>query len=165
MTWKNLKFNKQICLFFSFKFVNVIKIYISFILKDKSYEYFTWKVQQVFIPLEPYCFSDKRKTKSPLLLTIIIGDVYLLHIINETVSILCPLKNLIYTYKYMKIIILIRIITLHDGLSRLLYLYYRRSYKIRHVVLVFSDVQIFQIWHVYYTRINLGLTNYQVQIL
>ena len=41
MTWKNLKFNEQVCLFFSFKFVNVIKIYISFILKDKSYEYFT----------------------------------------------------------------------------------------------------------------------------
>jgi hypothetical protein len=152
-------------LFFSFKFVNVIKIYISFILKDKSCEYFTWKVQQVFIPLEPYCFSDKKKTQSPLLLTIIIEDVYLLHIINETASILCPLKNLIYTYKYMKIIILIGTITLHDGLSRLLYLYYRRSYKIRHIVLVFSDVQIFQIWHVYYTRINLGLTNYQVQIL
>jgi hypothetical protein len=65
----------------------------------------------------------------------------------------------------MKIIILIGTIILHDGLSRFLYFYYRRSYKIRHIVLVFSDVQIFQIWHVYYTRINLGLTNYQVQIL
>jgi hypothetical protein len=72
-------------------------------------------------------FQIKKKTESPLLLTIIIGDVYLLHIINETVSILCPLKNLIYTYKYMKIIILIGTITLHDGLSRLLYLYYGRS--------------------------------------
>ena len=31
----------------------------------------------------------------------------------------------VYTYKFKKIIILIWIIVLHDGLSRLLYLYYR----------------------------------------
>jgi hypothetical protein len=45
-----------------------------------------------------------------MLSTILIEDKYLLHIINEIVSIIGLLRELVYTYKYK-----------HDGLSYLLY--------------------------------------------
>jgi hypothetical protein len=49
----------------------------------------------------------KEELKSPLFFATLMEDKYLLHIINETLSIVGPLRDLIYTYKYRKIITLI----------------------------------------------------------
>jgi len=42
-----------------------------------------------------------------MLSVILMGDKYPLHIIKEIVSMVNPLRDLIYTYEYRKIIILI----------------------------------------------------------
>ena len=56
-------------------------------------------VQGVSIPLKPYHFQRRKGLESPLLSATLMGDIYLLHIINEIVSMVGPLRDLIYTYK------------------------------------------------------------------
>jgi hypothetical protein len=69
-------------------------------------------VHGVFIPPEPCHFQRKERLNSPLLLAILMRDEGSLHIINKIGSMIDPLRDLIYTYKYR-----------HDGLSCLLYFY------------------------------------------
>jgi len=57
-------------------------------------------------PLNLVVFREE-ELKSPLFFATLMEDKYLLHIINETLSIVGPLRDLIYTYKYRKIITLI----------------------------------------------------------
>jgi len=45
--------------------------------------------------------------KSPLLLETLMGGKYLLHIINEIVNMVGPLRDIVYTNKYREIITLI----------------------------------------------------------
>jgi hypothetical protein len=47
------------------------------------------------------------KLESPLLSVILMGDKYPLHIIKEIVSMVDPLRDLVCTYEYRKIITLI----------------------------------------------------------
>jgi hypothetical protein len=56
-------------------------------------------VQGVSIPLKPYHFQRRKGLESPLLSATLMGDIYLLHIINEIVSMVGPLRDLVYTYK------------------------------------------------------------------
>jgi len=71
-------------------------------------------VQWVFIPPEPWRFQRKKRLESPLLLVTLMGGKYLLHIINEIISMVGSFKDLVYTYKYREIITLIWMIIL-DG--------------------------------------------------
>lgn len=43
-------------------------------------------IQGVFIPFESCCFHKTKMSESPLLLVILMGDKYILHNINEIVS-------------------------------------------------------------------------------
>ena len=61
-------------------------------------------IQWVFIPLEPYCFQRKKLLKGALLLMTLMNDKYLLHIINEIISVVGFLRNFLYIYKCRKII-------------------------------------------------------------
>jgi hypothetical protein len=54
-------------------------------------------VQGVFIPLEPCCIQIREWLKNPLFLATLMENKYLLHIINEIVSIVGPLRDLVYT--------------------------------------------------------------------
>jgi len=57
---------------------------------------------------EPCRFYKKEKLDSPLISMILIKKKYLLHIINEIISMISLLKDLIYTYnKYREIITLV----------------------------------------------------------
>jgi hypothetical protein len=56
-------------------------------------------VQGVSIPLKPYHFQRRKGLESPLLSATLMGDIYLLHIINEIVSMVGPLRDFVYTYK------------------------------------------------------------------
>jgi hypothetical protein len=49
-----------------------------------------------------------------MLSTTLIRDKYLLYIINEIVSMIDPLRDLVYTYKYREIIVSIWIIILDE---------------------------------------------------
>jgi uncharacterized protein YchJ len=60
--------------------------------------------QGVFIPFEPCCFQIREGLESPLLSVILMRNKYLLHIINEIVIMIGPLRGLVYTYEYRKII-------------------------------------------------------------
>ena len=55
-------------------------------------------------------FLEKKGLESSLLLTTLIGDNYFLHIINEIVSMIDLLKDLVYNYKYRENIYTIWII-------------------------------------------------------
>jgi hypothetical protein len=55
-------------------------------------------VEGVFIPTKPCCFQKREWLKSHLLLTTLIEDKYILHIINKIVSMIGSLKDLVYTY-------------------------------------------------------------------
>jgi hypothetical protein len=55
----------------------------------------------------------KEKPESPLLSATLMGGKNLLHIINKTISMSGPLRDLIHTYKYRKIIILMCIVILY----------------------------------------------------
>jgi len=70
-----------------------------------------------------------------MLSAILIEDKYLLYIINEITSIICLLKDLVYTYEYK-----------HDGLSYLLYFYCRESSTVKHLVLELKHYQTCQIY-------------------
>jgi hypothetical protein len=61
-------------------------------------------VQKVFIPLEPYRFQRMERLEIPLLSVILMRDKYPLHIINEIVSMVGLLRDLVYTYEYKDII-------------------------------------------------------------
>ena len=52
-------------------------------------------VQRVFIPPELCRFQRREGLKIPLLSTILMRDKYLLHIINEIVSMVGPSKDLV----------------------------------------------------------------------
>jgi hypothetical protein len=52
----------------------------------KSYEPFTWMVHGVFIPPKPCRFQKRKGMESPLLLTMLMRDKYLLHMINDNKS-------------------------------------------------------------------------------
>jgi len=45
-------------------------------------------------------FSEKGWTESPMLLATLMGDKYILHIINEIVSMMSLLRDTVYTYEY-----------------------------------------------------------------
>jgi hypothetical protein len=59
-------------------------------------------------------FSYKGRLQSPLLSATLMRDKYPLHIINETKSIVGPLRDLVYTYEYKETITSIWMIIL-DG--------------------------------------------------
>ena len=64
-------------------------------------------VHRVFIPLEPYRFQRMERLERleiPLLSVILMKDKYPLHIINEIVSMVGLLRDLVYTYEYKDII-------------------------------------------------------------
>jgi hypothetical protein len=65
-------------------------------------EWFIWYLY----PLNLVVFKEE-ELKSPLFFATIMEGKYLLHIINETVNIVDSLRDLIYTYKYRKIITLL----------------------------------------------------------
>jgi hypothetical protein len=58
----------------------------------------------VFIPSKLYCFQKRKGHESPLLVATLMGNKYFLYIINEIISIGGPLRDLVYTYEYRKII-------------------------------------------------------------
>jgi len=64
-------------------------------------------VQWVFIPPEPCRFQKRKRLESPLFLVTLMRDKYLLHVINEIISMVGLLKDLVYNYKYREIITLI----------------------------------------------------------
>jgi hypothetical protein len=55
-------------------------------------------VEGVFLSPEPYHFQRREGLKSPLLSVILLRDKYPLHIINEMLSVVGPLKDLLYIY-------------------------------------------------------------------
>ena len=57
-------------------------------------------IQRVFILPEPCCFQRRDGLKSPMLLATLIGDKYILHIINEIISMMSLLRDTVYTYEY-----------------------------------------------------------------
>jgi len=82
---------------FVFEFLSWLifwNLYI-FILKDEKFWHFTWMIQRVFIPPEPCRFQRREGLKIPLLSTILMRDKYLLHIINEIVSMVGPSRDLV----------------------------------------------------------------------
>ena len=64
-------------------------------------------VYEVFISHEPCRFQIKKRLESPILSSILLRDKYLLHIINKIVSMIGPLRDLVYTYKYRETITII----------------------------------------------------------
>jgi hypothetical protein len=125
-----------------------------FILRDEKFWPFTWMVQGIFIPHERCHFQIMEGLKSHLLSATLIGDKYNLHIINEIVSMVGPLKDLVYTYECK-----------HGGLSCLLYFYCRWSSMIKHIALEFEHYQVLWVMDVRQTHVTMGLTGCQVQIL
>ena len=61
-------------------------------------------VEEVFIPLNLVIFREKKKLKSHLVSIVLMSDEYPLNIINEIVSMIGFLWDLLYTYKCKKII-------------------------------------------------------------
>jgi len=61
-------------------------------------------VHGVFISLEPCRFQRRKGSKSSLLLVKLMEDKYSLYIINEIISMVDPLRDLLYTYEFRKII-------------------------------------------------------------
>ena len=59
-------------------------------------------VQGVFIPSEPCLFRRKERLESPMLSAILMKGKYLLHIIHKIVSMVRPLRDLVYTYSIEK---------------------------------------------------------------
>ena len=114
-----------------------------FILRDEKFLHFTWIIQEVFIPREPCHFQRREWLKTPLFFTILMRDKYLLHIINEIISLINPLRDFIYTYEYK-----------YNGLLYLLYFYYRESFTIRHIILKLEHHQVF--W-IYFCQIYVSL--------
>jgi hypothetical protein len=66
-------------------------------------EWFSWYLY----PLKPCCFKRMERLESSLFSTTLIRDKYILHIINEIVSMVGHLRDLVYTNKYKEIITLI----------------------------------------------------------
>jgi hypothetical protein len=63
-------------------------------------------VHGVFISPEPCRFQRRKGPKSSLLLVTLMEDKYSLHIINEIISMVDPLRDLLYTYEFREIITL-----------------------------------------------------------
>jgi hypothetical protein len=59
-------------------------------------------VQRVFISFEPCYFHEKKELENSLFSMILIESKYILHVINEIIIMIGPLRDLIYTYKYIK---------------------------------------------------------------
>jgi len=64
-------------------------------------------VQVVLIPFQSCHIQRREGLESPLLSTTLIRDKYLLHIINEIISMVSPLRDYVYIYEYREIITLI----------------------------------------------------------
>jgi hypothetical protein len=63
-----------------------------------------WFKGYLYVLLEPYHFERREGLKSSLLLVVLMRNKYLLHIINEIVSMMSSLRELLYIYKYREII-------------------------------------------------------------
>jgi len=72
-------------------------------------------VQRVFISFEPCYFHEKKELENPLFLMILIESKYILHVINEIIIMIGPLRDIVYTYKYIKKIIALIWIIILDG--------------------------------------------------
>ena len=98
----NFKFKKQKCFFFfvCFKLVNALK---SIYLYLKRWKVLTFYLDgsRVFIPLEPCCFQRSEGLESSLFSTILTGDKYFLHVINEIASIYS--RSLKKPYIYLQV--------------------------------------------------------------
>jgi hypothetical protein len=56
-------------------------------------------VQEVLIPFQSCHIQRREGLQSPLLSATLIRDKYLLHIINEIISMVSPLRDFVYTYE------------------------------------------------------------------
>ena len=85
-----------------------------FVLERREFVYVLPELLKMYLYSINFVVSMKKeKPESPLLSATLMGGKNLLHIINKTISMSGPLRDLIHTYKYRKIIILMCIVILY----------------------------------------------------